>query len=48
MGKKVKIDGKEIDLSEFDDTKFWSRPRKEKRKIKSETVSSIPNILGRV
>lgn len=26
--RKIKVDGKEYDLSEFDDTKSWSRYKK--------------------
>lgn len=33
--KKIKVDGKEYDLNEFDDTKSWSLKQKlEKRKTK--------------
>ena len=27
MGKKIKIDGKEYDLDDFDDTKYWGKKR---------------------
>ena len=26
--QKIKIDGKEYDISEFDDTRWWSAPKK--------------------
>ena len=44
--KKIKVDGKEYDLSEFDDTRSWSKAKK-KVSPKSNT-STLPNILGRV
>ena len=38
MGKKfIDDEGKEWDMSEFDDTRSWSKPKKEKRpKVKRD------------
>jgi hypothetical protein len=44
--KKIKVDGKEYYLDEFDDSRSWSRQKKSKT-IKTNT-SSLPNILGKV
>jgi hypothetical protein len=30
MGKKIVIDGKEYDLDDFDDTRSWSKAKKDK------------------
>jgi hypothetical protein len=45
--KKIKIDGKEYDLSEFDDTRSWSR-NKNKKITPKGNMRNLPNILGRV
>jgi len=41
--KKIKVNGKEYNESDFDDTRSWSKV-KEPKKIKS----NLPNLLGRV
>jgi hypothetical protein len=30
MGEKIKVDGKEIDLDDFDDTRCWTKAKKDK------------------
>lgn len=43
--KKIKVDGKEYDLSDFDDSRSWSKDRNKKVTPKG---NMLPNLLGRV
>lgn len=47
MGKKkIKLDGKEYDLSDFNEGKSWSKVKKNKAP-KDNSSSFMPNLLGK-
>jgi len=42
--KKIKVDGKEYNLSDFDDTYSWSRVKKSKS-VKDSALGNMRNLI---